>query len=198
MHAFSRSRSGRKSSSGRFSGSSGATRATVVRTHLRPRNQRCALPSIRWSAEPRRLHGDRACASTGSRGLARLAAVALLAVVIVLLAGLLPPRARAAVSCPNSNPIVNENQCHTGTAGWDVADYSDQLGGFTTKTSVIWATTSVLKVGQQRVDLPGDQREHRGVPPRRLYKQRPCQGTYRLYKPSRQKSPASAFANRLR
>jgi PKD repeat protein len=56
--------------------------------------------------------------------------------------------AQAAAVCPNPVPVVNENQCHTGTSAWEVWDYSSELGGFTTKTSVNLGESVTLKVGR--------------------------------------------------
>ena len=48
-----------------------------------------------------------------------------------------PASAGAAVTCPNANPVVNENNCKgAGTSAWQINDYSPDLGGFTTQTSV--------------------------------------------------------------
>ena len=59
-----------------------------------------------------------------------------------------PANAKADVVCPNPVPVVNENQCHTGTSAWQVNDYSNSLGGFTTKTSVDLGESVTLKIGR--------------------------------------------------
>jgi YD repeat-containing protein len=58
--------------------------------------------------------------------------------------------AQAAVVCPNPVPVVNENQCHgeSGTSEWEVWDYSQELGGFPTKTSVNLGESVTLKIGR--------------------------------------------------
>jgi hypothetical protein len=58
--------------------------------------------------------------------------------------------AQAAVVCPNPVPVVNENQCHgeSGTSDWEVWDYSQELGGFPTKTSVNLGESVTLKIGR--------------------------------------------------
>ncbi|HEX5713921.1 MAG TPA: PKD domain-containing protein [Solirubrobacterales bacterium] len=56
--------------------------------------------------------------------------------------------AQAAVSCPNPNPVLNENECKTGSSSWQVFDYSKDLGGFTTQTSVDLGEDVVLKIGR--------------------------------------------------
>ena len=58
--------------------------------------------------------------------------------------------AQAAVVCPNPVPVVNENQCHgeSGTSAWEVWDYSQELGGFPTKTSVNLGESVTLKIGR--------------------------------------------------
>jgi YD repeat-containing protein len=58
--------------------------------------------------------------------------------------------AQAAVVCPNPVPVVNENQCHgeSGTPDWEVWDYSQELGGFPTKTSVNLGEGVTLKIGR--------------------------------------------------
>ena len=60
-----------------------------------------------------------------------------------------PARAQAEVACPNSNPVVNENQCKTGTSAWrGIEEDSPDLGGFTTQTSVNLGESVTLKIGR--------------------------------------------------
>lgn len=69
-------------------------------------------------------------------------------VVATLIAAQWPARAAASVSCPNSNPVVNENNCMgAGTTGWQVQNYSDHLGGYTTQTSYNLGQDVSLKLG---------------------------------------------------
>ena len=61
----------------------------------------------------------------------RRRALALTSALACLLAMLVAaPHAGAAVTCPNANPVVNENNCKgAGTSAWEVNDYSADLGG---------------------------------------------------------------------
>src|SRR5215213_9858497 len=83
-------------------------------------------------------------------GLARVggATFVCLLVVLAVLAWFEMTPAGAAVSCPNANPVLNENQCKTGSDAWQVFDYSHDLGGYTTKTSVDLGEDVVLKIGR--------------------------------------------------
>ena len=70
----------------------------------------------------------------------------LLPIVAAALAG--PSTAAAAVSCPNPNPVVNENNCMgAGSTAWQLTNY-DQSGiaGFATKTSVDLGQSVGLKI----------------------------------------------------
>jgi PKD repeat protein len=76
-----------------------------------------------------------------------------LACVLVLLVA--APHASAAVSCPNANPVVNENNCKgAGTTAWDISDYSPDLGGFTTKTSYNLGEAVTLKIARNAPTTP--------------------------------------------
>ncbi len=44
--------------------------------------------------------------------------------------------------------MVDENQCHTGTSAWEINDYSPDLGGFTTQTSVNLGQSVSLKIAR--------------------------------------------------
>src|SRR6476620_2096007 len=70
------------------------------------------------------------------------------AIGLTLLAASIGPAKAGAVTCPNANPVVNENQCKTGSANWQVNDYSQNLGGFTTRPSVDLGEDVVLKIGR--------------------------------------------------
>jgi PKD repeat protein len=86
----------------------------------------------------------------GTRTAALLSALACLVAVLAL-----APHASAAVTCPNANPVVNENNCKgAGTSAWQVNDYSPDLGGFTTKTSVNLGENVVLKIGRNAPTTP--------------------------------------------
>ncbi|MGC1165812.1 MAG: PKD domain-containing protein [Solirubrobacterales bacterium] len=62
--------------------------------------------------------------------------------------------AKAAVTCPNPNPVVDENQCKAGSSNWQVFDYSQDLGGYTTQTSVDLGEDVVLKIGRNAPIAP--------------------------------------------
>jgi N,N-dimethylformamidase beta subunit-like, C-terminal/Concanavalin A-like lectin/glucanases superfamily/PKD domain len=64
--------------------------------------------------------------------------------------------AGAAVSCPNANPIVNENNCQgAGTSANQMANYSEGLGGFSTQTSYNLGESVALKIGTNEPSFPG-------------------------------------------
>lgn len=73
-------------------------------------------------------------------------ALAIGALFALMLLG--PASAKADVVCPNPVPVVNENQCHSGTSSWAVDEYSQDLGGFPTKTSVNLGESVTLKIGR--------------------------------------------------
>ncbi len=63
----------------------------------------------------------------------------------------LPAGADAAVTCPNPNTVVNENNCMgAGSTGWQLTDY-DQGGitGYATKTSVNLGEGVTLRIANQ-------------------------------------------------
>jgi PKD repeat protein len=97
--------------------------------------------------------------SIPARGAFALALSALAWVVFAycLLALGAPGAAHAAeVSCPNSNPIVNENNCMgAGTRTNELVNYSEQIGGFTTKTSYNLGESVPLKIGTSAASFPG-------------------------------------------
>ena len=93
-----------------------------------------------------------------SRGLTsrnrRLALLTVLLGAFVTLA--FSSAASAAVTCPNSNPIVNENNCTgAGSTGWQVQNYSEDIGAYTTLTSYNVGTNVPIKIG---TDLSGAQK----------------------------------------
>jgi len=60
----------------------------------------------------------------------------------------LPGTAGAAVSCPNSNPVVNENNCMgPGSTAWQLTNY-DQGGitGYATKSSINLGESVTLRI----------------------------------------------------
>jgi YD repeat-containing protein len=86
----------------------------------------------------------------------RTRTAALLSALACLVAMLVAaPHASAAVTCPNANPVVNENNCKgAGTNAWWISDYSTDLGGFATKTSYNLGENVVLKVGRNAPTVP--------------------------------------------
>ncbi|HST54965.1 MAG TPA: N,N-dimethylformamidase beta subunit family domain-containing protein [Solirubrobacteraceae bacterium] len=79
--------------------------------------------------------------------------------MLVIACGLLalvgPARAAADVSCPNSNPIVNENNCMgAGTSANQLGNYSEDIGGFTTQTSYNLGQSVQLKIGTDEPAVP--------------------------------------------
>jgi PKD repeat protein len=76
----------------------------------------------------------------------RLTLAALAALALVLL---LPHGARADVSCPSDIPVVQENECSgPGSDGWRLVEYSPNVAGFATKTSVNLGESVTLKLGR--------------------------------------------------
>jgi YD repeat-containing protein len=59
-----------------------------------------------------------------------------------------PAHAAAEVTCPNPVPVVNENQCKTGTTAWRTEEDSANLGGFPTQTSVNLGESVTLKIAR--------------------------------------------------
>src|SRR5437868_2727582 len=73
-----------------------------------------------------------------------IAASAILAAVL-----LFPHRAHADVSCPSDIPVVQENNCSgPGTDSWRLVEYSPNVAGFATKTSVNRGENVTLKFGR--------------------------------------------------
>ncbi len=97
--------------------------------------------------EDQRMRGSRSNESCAGPVRSRMAGLSLgLGALLMLLLGSAP--AQADVVCPNPVPVVNENQCKTGTTSWRVDENSPGLGGFTTRTSVDLGENVVLKVGR--------------------------------------------------
>ena len=86
----------------------------------------------------------------------------LLATLIAALAAIAlwapSPAAAAEVSCPNANPIVNENNCMgEGTTANQSAieNYSEDLGAFTTQSSFNLGENVPIKIGTDLPSFPG-------------------------------------------
>ena len=71
------------------------------------------------------------------------------ALVLWLAVLTLPGSASAAVSCPNSNPVVNENNCMgAGSSAWQISNgRTYNLAGFATQTSYNLGESVPLKIG---------------------------------------------------
>jgi YD repeat-containing protein len=76
-----------------------------------------------------------------------------LPLLLLLLGALLalPAPAGAAVSCPNSNPVVNENNCMgAGSTAWQLTNYDqDGITGYATKSSVNLGESVPLRIANQ-------------------------------------------------
>ncbi len=61
---------------------------------------------------------------------------------------LLPAESSAAVTCPNPNPVVNENNCKgPGSTAWQLTDYDQgEITGFATQSSVNLGQSVKLKI----------------------------------------------------
>src|SRR5215218_4540587 len=71
---------------------------------------------------------------------------ALAALAVLLFA---PDGASADVSCPSDIPVVQENSCSgPGSDGWRLVEYSPNVAGFATKTSVSRGESVTLELGR--------------------------------------------------
>jgi len=78
-----------------------------------------------------------------------------LLVVVALACLAVHPSGALAVSCPNGNPIVNENNCMgAGTTAYDMTKYDDNIGGFSVQTSYNLGQSVQLKIGRNLSGLP--------------------------------------------
>jgi PKD repeat protein len=76
--------------------------------------------------------------------------------LLALLAG--PASAGAAVTCPNANPIVNENNCKgegTEANRSAIENYSEDINGFTPQSSYNLGESVPLKIGTDEGSFPG-------------------------------------------
>ena len=76
-----------------------------------------------------------------------------LPLLLLLLGALLvlPAPAGAAVSCPSSNPVVNENNCMgAGSTAWQLTNYDNGgITGYSTKSSVNLGESVPLRIANQ-------------------------------------------------
>jgi PKD repeat protein len=74
---------------------------------------------------------------------------------LVVLFAVAPSGAMAAVTCPNGNPVLQENNCAgTGSSAYEMSNYNDDIGGFSTKTSYDLGESIQLKIGRNLAGLP--------------------------------------------
>ena len=67
----------------------------------------------------------------------------------------------AAVTCPNSVPVVSENNCKgEGSSGWLFDNYDESIAGFATQTSFNVGQSVPLKIARD-TPTPADQSQHR-------------------------------------
>ncbi len=77
------------------------------------------------------------------------------AMAVALLVLVAPGSAVAAPTCPNSNPIVQENYCQSGaTSAYQLDDPTENVGGFPTKTSFDKGESIPLKIGRNQPTFP--------------------------------------------
>jgi YD repeat-containing protein len=61
----------------------------------------------------------------------------------------------SAVTCPSTNPVVQENNCAgPGATDWRLNNGNENIGGFSTQTSVNKGTSVALKIGRNVPTLP--------------------------------------------
>ena len=59
------------------------------------------------------------------------------------------------MTCPNANPVVNENNCMgAGSQGWRLDNESDDIGGYSTKTSFNLGEAVPLKIARNAPIMP--------------------------------------------
>ena len=93
--------------------------------------------------------------------------------------GLAAAQAAAAVACPSAIPVVDENNCHTGSSAWEMSNYDERVGGFATKTSFNRDEAIPLKIGRNAPTFPTTTRQHRGLPHGLLRRSRRAAGPRR-------------------
>ncbi|MCW3013397.1 MAG: dmfA2 1, partial [Solirubrobacterales bacterium] len=88
--------------------------------------------------------------STRTRSTARRTRRALSCIVLVAaVLGGGTGAAHAAVTCPHANPVVNENNCAgAGTTAYRLTNYSENLAGYSTKTSFNRGEAVPLKIAR--------------------------------------------------
>ena len=84
----------------------------------------------------------------------RLALAIATVFTVAALVGAAAP-AMAAVTCPNANPVVNENNCMgAGSQGWRLGNFSEDIAGYTTQTSFAKGASVPLKIARNAPILP--------------------------------------------
>src|SRR3954469_11241317 len=111
-----------------------------------PNGQPPALTVVTARATVDQMRGRRGA----RRGLSLVTAFATLAVVLTAAGS-----AAAAVTCPNANPIVHENKCAgAGSSGYDISNFSENVGGYSTKTSYARGEDVQLKIARNAPTFP--------------------------------------------
>jgi hypothetical protein len=85
-----------------------------------------------------------------------LAVLVLAGLIALTVISLTQASSAEAVTCPNANPVINENQCKgAGTTAWRLQNYNSiDVAGFPTQTSVNVGQSVTLKIA--RSSGPGD------------------------------------------
>ena len=77
--------------------------------------------------------------------------------------------AMGAVSCPNANPVVNENNCMgAGSQGWRLGNFSENIGGLPDADELRQGRERAAEDRAQRADPAADARRHHRLPHRLL------------------------------
>jgi YD repeat-containing protein len=62
----------------------------------------------------------------------------------------IPGASGAGTECPAANPVLQENNCEgSGSAGWQLTEYSPNVAGFTVKTSYALGEAVQIKLGRE-------------------------------------------------
>jgi PKD repeat protein len=92
---------------------------------------------------------------TRSACIGKLSRWAALVGALIALFAVHPSGAFAAVTCPNGNPVVNENNCMgAGSSAYEMSNYNDDIGGFPVKTSYNLGESVQFKIGRNLPGLP--------------------------------------------
>ncbi len=167
-------------------GCSTATRSSAWRSPSRPKRSPIwsSAPGARGEPGPVRRGqlSHEACEPAHGRAVVlvmtrrlHVLRLALLAALVAVAAALAahPPAAMAAVTCPNANPIVNENNCAgAGTGAYQLSNYGRQHRRLQHPDELQPRLGRAAQDRAQRPDLPGDEGRHRRLPHRLLRRDR--------------------------